>query len=47
MTSRRGRISADLPVALPQPRERTLRTSPDYARICATVSQHLADAMSP
>jgi hypothetical protein len=30
---------------MPQPRERTLRTSPRYASICATVSAHLAMAM--
>jgi NitT/TauT family transport system ATP-binding protein len=45
MTRRPGRIVADLPVELPQPRERALRTSPCYAAICATVSQHLATAM--
>jgi NitT/TauT family transport system ATP-binding protein len=46
MTARPGRIAADLSVELPQPRERTLRTSPDYAAICATVSNELARAMS-
>jgi NitT/TauT family transport system ATP-binding protein len=45
MTRRPGRIVADLPVQLPQPRERALRTSPDYAAVCATVSQRLAAAM--
>jgi len=46
MASRPGRIVADLPVELPQPRERTLRTSPGYAALCATVSSHLAQAMA-
>jgi len=31
---------------LPRPRERTLRTSPAYAAICATVSEELARAMA-
>jgi NitT/TauT family transport system ATP-binding protein len=46
MTRRPGRIIADLPIELPQPRERALRTSPRYAAVCATISNHLADAMS-
>ena len=46
MTARPGRIAADLPVELPQPRERALRTSPGYAAICATLSSELARAMS-
>jgi NitT/TauT family transport system ATP-binding protein len=46
MTTRPGRIAADLPVALPQPRERALRTSPEYAALCATVSNELARAMA-
>ena len=46
MTPRPGRIIADLPVELPQPRERTLRTSPCYAALCASVSRHLAEAMA-
>jgi NitT/TauT family transport system ATP-binding protein len=45
MTRRPGRIVADLPIELPQPRERALRTSADYAAVCATVSQRLAAAM--
>ena len=44
MTTRPGRIAADLPVELPQPRERALRMSPGYAAICATVSNTLARA---
>ena len=46
MPARPGRIAADLPVELPQPRERALRTSPAYAAICATVSEELARAMA-
>jgi NitT/TauT family transport system ATP-binding protein len=46
MTGRPGRISTELPVDLPQPRERALRTSPEYAVICATVSNELARAMA-
>jgi NitT/TauT family transport system ATP-binding protein len=46
ITARPGRIAADLPVELSQPRERALRTSPGYAAICATVSNALARAMA-
>jgi NitT/TauT family transport system ATP-binding protein len=46
MTPRPGRIAADLPVELPQPRDRFLRTSPSYAAICTTVSHELALAMA-
>jgi NitT/TauT family transport system ATP-binding protein len=46
MTPRPGRIAAELTVDLPQPRERTLRTAPSYAAICAAVSGHLARAMA-
>jgi NitT/TauT family transport system ATP-binding protein len=45
MTVRPGRIAADVPVELPQPRELGLRTSPGYAAICKTVSGELARAM--
>jgi NitT/TauT family transport system ATP-binding protein len=45
MTPRPGHIVAELPVDLPQPRERSLRTSPRYAALCATVSEQLAKAM--
>ena len=46
MTRRPGRIVADVPVGLPQRRDRALRTSPGYAAICATISNHLAKAMA-
>ncbi len=46
MTPRPGRIVAELPVALPRPRHRSLRTSPNYAALCAAVSERLANAMA-
>jgi len=46
MTPRPGRIIADLPVALPQPRTAALRLSPAYAGLCETVSARLAAAMA-
>jgi NitT/TauT family transport system ATP-binding protein len=46
MTARPGRISSNLPVELPQPRRRAMRTSADYAAICAMVSKELARAMA-
>ncbi|HMD64877.1 MAG TPA: ABC transporter ATP-binding protein [Stellaceae bacterium] len=46
MTRRPGRIVADVPVELPQPRRRALRTSPHYAALCATISEQLARAMA-
>jgi NitT/TauT family transport system ATP-binding protein len=45
MTRRPGRIAADLPIALPYPRETALRTTAEYGLQCRTVSQHLAAAM--
>jgi NitT/TauT family transport system ATP-binding protein len=47
MAPRPARIVADLPVALPQPRQRRLRTAPEYAALCERVSAALADAMAP
>ena len=46
MTARPGRIAADLPVALPQPRDRATRTSLDYAALCDRVSATLGRAMA-
>ena len=46
MTRRPGRVVADLPVDLPQPRERALRTSARYAALCEAVSEQLAKAMT-
>jgi NitT/TauT family transport system ATP-binding protein len=47
MRPRPGRIIADLPVDLPQPRDRAVRMSPAYAAMCETVSTVLATAMTP
>jgi NitT/TauT family transport system ATP-binding protein len=46
MRRRPGRIVAELPVDLPQPRERSLRTTPSYAAMCRMISDHLAQAMA-
>jgi NitT/TauT family transport system ATP-binding protein len=46
MTPRPGHILAELPIELPQPRQRALRTSPHYTELCATVSEQLAKAMA-
>ena len=47
LTPRPGRIAADLPVLLPQPRNRAVRTSAAYAAMCESVSAALAAAMAP
>jgi NitT/TauT family transport system ATP-binding protein len=46
MTPRPGHILAELPIELPQPRERSLRTSPRYAALCASVSEQLVRGMA-
>ena len=46
MQSRPGRIVADLPVRLPRPRDRAVRSTPAYASLCDTVSAALAAAMA-
>jgi NitT/TauT family transport system ATP-binding protein len=46
MTPRPGHIVAELPVELPQPRERALRTSPRYTALCASVSEQLVRGMA-
>ena len=45
LTPRPGQIVADIPVDLPQPRAQALRTSPEYAALCARLSGELARAM--
>jgi NitT/TauT family transport system ATP-binding protein len=45
LTARPGHIAADLPVGLPQPRDRAVRTTPAYAAMCESVSGALAAAM--
>ena len=47
MRARPGRIVADLPVSLPRRAGRAVRTSPEYAAMCDTVSAALAAAMQP
>ena len=44
MTSRPGRVFADLRIDAPYPRDRQFRTSPEYAALCRRVSEALADA---
>jgi NitT/TauT family transport system ATP-binding protein len=44
MTSRPGRVFADLRIDAPYPRDRHFRTSADYAALCRQVSEALADA---
>ena len=46
MTPRPGHIVAELPVELPQPRERALRISPRYTALCASVSEQLVRGMA-
>jgi NitT/TauT family transport system ATP-binding protein len=46
LTSRPGRVAAELRVDLPQPRDRAIRTSPGYAAMCEAVSAALAGAMA-
>jgi NitT/TauT family transport system ATP-binding protein len=46
MRARPGRIVADLPVPLPQPRDRAVRMTAAYAEMCDTVSAALAAAMA-
>ena len=44
MTSRPGRVFAELRIDAPYPRDRHFRTSADYAALCRKVSEALADA---
>jgi NitT/TauT family transport system ATP-binding protein len=46
LSARPGHIVADLPVILPQPRQRALRMTPEYAAMCDTVSAALARGMA-
>jgi len=46
MTSRPGRVYADLAVEAPHPREENFRTSAEYAGLCRVVSQALSRAMA-
>jgi NitT/TauT family transport system ATP-binding protein len=44
MTSRPGRVFAELKIDAPYPRDRQFRTSAEYAALCRRVSDALADA---
>jgi NitT/TauT family transport system ATP-binding protein len=46
MSPRPGRVVADMPIGLPQPREAALRHTPEFARECGKVSALLAEAMT-
>jgi NitT/TauT family transport system ATP-binding protein len=46
MTPRPGHILAELPIELPHPRERALRTSARYTALCASVSEQLMRGMA-
>jgi NitT/TauT family transport system ATP-binding protein len=46
MTSRPGRIAAEINVETPEPRNEEFRTSADYAGYCRRVSNALAPAYS-
>ncbi len=45
MSARPGRVTAEVPVAVPSPRDPSFRTSNAYAEQCRTVSARLAEAM--
>jgi NitT/TauT family transport system ATP-binding protein len=45
MTTRPGRVHADVPIAAPYPRDQEFRTSPTYNEYCRKVSDLLAEAM--
>ena len=46
MTSRPGRVFAEIPVPAPYPRDENFRTSADYAGYCRLVSEALRGAMA-
>jgi NitT/TauT family transport system ATP-binding protein len=46
MTSRPGRVFAEIDIDAPYPRSEAFRTSPEYAALCRRVSQTLAQAMA-
>ena len=47
MSSRPGRVAAEVPIEVPSPRDPAFRTSNEYAEQCRTVSARLAEAMQP
>jgi NitT/TauT family transport system ATP-binding protein len=46
MTSRPGRVAAEIEIDAPYPRAESFRTSSEYAALCRRVSEALAHAMS-
>ena len=46
MTSRPGRVFAELVIDAPHPRDESFRTSADYAAYCRLVSDALARAIA-
>jgi len=46
MTPRPGRVSAEIGIPAPYPRDENFRTSPEYAGYCRTVSAALSQAMA-
>jgi NitT/TauT family transport system ATP-binding protein len=46
MSSRPGRVMADVPIAMPYPRSEEVRTSPQYNEYCRMVSTALRTAMT-
>lgn len=46
MSARPGRISADIPIAAPYPRDEDFRLSPLYAEYCRRASEELRQAMA-
>jgi NitT/TauT family transport system ATP-binding protein len=44
MTARPGRIAVEVPIDLPDRRDSRLRTTPEFAAICGTVSERLMQA---
>ena len=46
MTSRPGRVFAEIPIPAPYPRDENFRTSADYAGFCRLVSEALRGAMA-
>jgi NitT/TauT family transport system ATP-binding protein len=45
MSARPGRVSSEVRIDVPSPREASFRTSGNYAEQCRTVSARLAEAM--
>jgi NitT/TauT family transport system ATP-binding protein len=46
MSARPGRVSAELTIDAPYPRDRNFRTSSEYAALCRRASEALVKAMA-